>query len=74
MTDLPPLDDLGQLIETVAPGAQIGGEPVDGAELAAAAVDVVAVEPGPDSEAIEDDVTIPGEDTADETAAGPTLN
>ena len=30
LTDLPPLDDLGQLIETVAPGAQIGGDlPVD---------------------------------------------
>ena len=26
LTDLPPLDDLGQLIETVAPGARIGGD------------------------------------------------
>jgi segregation and condensation protein B len=26
LTDLPPLDDLGQLIETVAPGARVGGD------------------------------------------------
>ena len=27
LTELPPLEDLGQLVETVAPGAQIGGGP-----------------------------------------------
>jgi segregation and condensation protein B len=26
LTELPPLEDLGQLVETVAPGAQIGGD------------------------------------------------
>ena len=26
LTELPPLDDLGQLVDTVAPGAQIGGD------------------------------------------------
>jgi segregation and condensation protein B len=31
LTDLPPLDDLGQLIETVAPGARVGGD-LTGAE------------------------------------------
>jgi len=34
LTELPPLEDLGQLIDTVAPGAQIGG---DAPPLAAAA-------------------------------------
>ena len=75
LTDLPPLDDLGQLIETVAPGAQIGGEPVDGDELAAAAAADI-VEPETDSEAahIETDDPIPGEDSTDDAPAGPTLN
>jgi len=38
LTELPPLEDLGQLIETVAPGAQIGG----GLALEENAVDTTA--------------------------------
>ena len=41
LTDLPPLDDLGQLVEAVAPGARIGGELPDeeGGEVPAEAAD-----------------------------------
>lgn len=46
LTDLPPLDDLGQLIESVAPGARIGGDPVVGPESAATADENLAEQAG----------------------------
>lgn len=52
LTDLPPLDDLGQLIETVAPGARIGEErPADAtgeADIAAAGDSALIEEPPAD--------------------------
>ncbi len=60
LTDLPPLDDLGQLIETVAPGARVGGE--FGAEAGDEALSADGEETGIDAPA----------DIAPET--GPTLN
>jgi segregation and condensation protein B len=54
LTDLPPLDDLGQLIEAVAPGARIGDEqPSDGAGEAdvAASGDSALMERAPEDEA-----------------------
>jgi segregation and condensation protein B len=79
LTDLPPLDDLGQLIETVAPGARIGG---DGAIIEGApeegAGDVL-VETAADAEESNDleIAEIPGSaDGADSTeeTPPPTLN
>ena len=45
LTELPPLDDLGQLVDTVTQAAQFGGEPgLNDADAAAAAV-TVATQP-----------------------------
>ena len=63
LTDLPPLDDLGQLIETVAPGAQVGGE-LPGAESDAEFVDGDIVRLTEDEQA----------DLPPASEAGPTLN
>ena len=38
LTELPPLEDLGQLVEAIAPGAQIGGGPAPEENAVAAAV------------------------------------
>jgi segregation and condensation protein B len=61
LTDLPPLDDLGQLIETVAPGARIGGDPATEASA--------LMEDDPVPQADELPVDAPPAD-----GAGPTLN
>ena len=61
LTDLPPLDDLGQLIETVAPGAQVGGKMPGGDEA-----DMTAAEAA--EAAAEDDAELPA------AAVIPTLN
>jgi segregation and condensation protein B len=61
LTDLPPLDDLGQLIEAVAPGARLGAEP-----------DAEAGDTEVGDEVVGDATT--GDITADTPAVGPTLN
>jgi segregation and condensation protein B len=58
LTELPPLDDLGQLVDTVTQGAQIGGE-------------LMPDESG-DLEEVEEAVTLP--DEPDGEGASPTLN
>ena len=64
LTDLPPLDDLGQLIETVAPGARIGGELTADENAAEAGEDAIMGEAGED---------IAAEPPADDST-GQTLN
>jgi segregation and condensation protein B len=70
LTDLPPLDDLGQLIETVAPGARIGGDGsiVEGAPVSEG--DEILVDAAPDQGEVVDEVN--PEDT--EREPPPTLN
>ena len=65
LTDLPPLDDLGQLIEAVAPGARIG---TDGAIIEGAPADE-----GGDATAVVDADTLVFSDQADpkETESAP---
>lgn len=48
LTELPPLEDLGQLVESIAPGAQFGNEP----EAAAVAVDAATPAEGDGTNAI----------------------
>ena len=48
LTELPPLDDLGQLVDTITQGAQIGGELVP--HVADESVDAVAVATEPAGE------------------------
>jgi segregation and condensation protein B len=52
LTDLPPLDDLGQLIETVAPGARVGGDlPAEDGNAASADGEEAVVEMRPEAAA-----------------------
>lgn len=70
LTDLPPLDDLGHLIEAVAPGARIGtdGAIIEGASAEDAAAAIVVA-------ADETELSGPVADSDDaENAPPPTLN
>jgi len=79
LTDLPSLDDLGQLIETVAPGARIGGDGtiIEGApEEEAGDVLVEAVADTADPDGLESPESVDGTDSTDgkEETPPPTLN
>ncbi len=79
LTDLPPLDDLGQLVEAVAPGARIGGE-LPGEEAGEAAAEsemaetteLMASDLPPDVKAENGTDAEPGSER--EPGPGPTLN
>ena len=79
LTDLPPLDDLGQLIESVAPGARIGGDGtiVEGSpEEEAGDVFVEAAADTEDPDGLEGPESVDGTDGADaaQETPPPTLN